>query len=74
MFYFNKVACSGYVMAKHETRGCNSRNIVTQWDANCGNVAFMACEGAATLAIGSYFEICVAGFNTYKLVWDDMLG
>ena len=70
----NEASCSGYVVAKHKTNGCNGRNIIKQWDATCGNIAFMPCSSSATLEIGTYFDICVAGFNNYKLVYDELLG
>ena len=66
--------CSGYVVAKHKTRGCETRNIVTEWNAECGNVAFMPCSHTATLAPGTSFDICVAGFPTYQMVFDNHMG
>jgi len=68
------VLCSGYVVAKHKTRGCKAQNIITSWDAECGNVAFMPCTSGATLEVGTYFDICVAGYNRYKLVYDEHMG
>ena len=72
--HFYKVLCSGYVVAKHKTRGCKAQNIITSWDAECGNVAFMPCTSGATLEVGTYFDICVAGYNRYKLVYDEHMG
>ena len=73
-FYFHKVPCDGTVVAKHKTVGCNSNNIITRWDASCGNVAFMPCENDAELLVGTSFEICVAGFRDYSLVYDEDSG
>ena len=80
ILYFHKVSCGGFVFAKHKTGGCNSNNIITKWDASCGNVAFMPCENDAIVgqlgngAVGTSFEICVAGFRNYALVYDEDFG
>ena len=72
--YFHKVSCGGYIIAKHRTKSCNSHDIRYNWNATCGNVAFMPCKNEATLQVGTSFEICVAGFHNYRLVYDEELG
>ena len=63
------VLCNGLVVAK-ESHSCQGNDIRSAWSASCGNVAFMPCDPSATLAEGTRFEICLAGFNQRKLVYD----
>ena len=63
------VLCNGLVVAK-ESQSCDGGDIRQAWNASCGNVAFMPCNAAAPLTVGSDFEICLAGFPNRKLVYD----
>ena len=70
------VLCPGIVVAK-SPRSCENNNIQDEWNAECGNVAFMPCDHRANLRVGTRFEICVAGIfvpEKLRLVYDNKLG
>ena len=69
LLFLHTVLCSGHVVAK-DPHSCHGDDIRSAWRASCGNVAFMPCDHRATLAEGTRFEICLAGFNQQKLVYD----